>query len=232
MKNLAIIPARSGSKGVPDKNIRLINGKPLLAYTIETAIKCKMFDEVFVSTDSKKYAEIANKFGANVPFFRSSETSSDNADSWSVVRETLEKYRELNKSFTTIALLQPTSPLREPVDIVNGYELYKKKEANSIVSVCEVEYSPLLCNLLGEDLSMKNFLQKDVYLKPRQKLPVYYRINGALYIVKVKDTTNIFDLYDEKCYAYIMSREKSIDIDTELDFCIAEKIQNDLCFKR
>ena len=89
MKNLAIIPARSGSKGLKNKNIKLLNGKPLLAYSIEAALKSKCFDSIIVSTDSKKYADIAIKYGAQVPFFRSTETSTDTATSWAVVREVL-----------------------------------------------------------------------------------------------------------------------------------------------
>lgn len=226
MKNLAIIPARSGSKGLSDKNIRLMNGKPLLAYTIEAAIRSGQFEEVFVSTDSFQYAEIAKEFGANVPFLRTSKNASDNASSWDVVRETLKKYKELGEEFETIALLQPTSPLRKEEEIVGGYKLYRHKNANSVIGVCEMEHSPLQSNILNDDLSMENFIHKDIYLKPRQQLPVYYRVNGALYIVKVKDAVDIFDLYDKKCYAYIMPQEKSIDIDTDLDFEIAEKRQN------
>ena len=94
MKNLAIIPARSGSKGLKDKNIKLLNGKPLMAYTIEAAIQSKMFDEVMVSTDSEEYADIAKKYGAKVPFMRSSELSNDTASSWDVVRDVLHKYKK------------------------------------------------------------------------------------------------------------------------------------------
>ena len=97
MKNLAIIPARSGSKGLKDKNIKLLNGKPLMAYTIEAAIQSKMFDEVMVSTDSEEYADIAKKYGAKVPFMRSSELSNDTASSWDLVRDVLHKYKKDGK---------------------------------------------------------------------------------------------------------------------------------------
>lgn len=231
MRNLAIIPARSGSKGVVDKNIKLLDGRPLLSYTIDAAIKSEQFEEVFVSTDSTQYAEIAMQFGAKVPFLRSVQNAGDSASSWDVVRESLKRYEKSGKNFDTIALLQPTSPLRGASEIVEGYQLFKKKEANSVISVCEVEHSPLLCNVLDDSLSMKNFVDKEVYLKPRQQLPVYYRINGAMYIIKTKWGTDIFDLYDEKCYAYIMSQERSVDIDTELDFGIAEKYKRLICCK-
>lgn len=226
MKNLAIITARSGSKGLPDKNIKLLNGKPLMAYTIEAAFASKMFDEVFVSTDSAKYAEIAQKYGASVPFLRSDQLAGDNASSWEVVRETLVRYKEVGKLFETIALLQPTSPLRKDEDIVNAYELFQSKAADSVISVCEMEHSPLLCNQLGEDCSLKDFVPKDSYLKPRQELKTYYRLNGALYIVRTKGDVDIFDLYSEKSYAYIMPQERSIDIDTQLDFEIVKSLQN------
>ncbi len=223
MRNLAIIPARSGSKGVVDKNIKLLGGKPLLSYTIDAAIKSRQFEEVFVSTDSNEYAEIAKQYGAKVPFLRSPQNAGDNASSWGVVRESLRKYEESGKKFDTIALLQPTSPLRGAIEIIEGYRLFERKGANSVISVCEVEHSPLLCNVLDDSLSMKNFVDKEVYLKPRQQLPVYHRVNGAMYIIKTKGDTDIFDLYDEKCYAYIMPQERSVDIDTELDFGVAEK---------
>lgn len=230
MKNLAVITARSGSKGLPDKNIKLMNGKPLLSYTIDTAIKSGMFDEVFVSTDSEKYADIAKKYGASVPFLRSQENAGDTSSSWDAVMEALEKYKALGKEFETVALLQPTSPLRRAEDIINGYKLMEQKNAGSIVAVCETEHSPLWCNTLSENLSMKEFIPKDIVNKPRQEIPVYYRINGALYIVKTGFLTDDFDIYDADCYAYIMDKKYSIDIDDELDFKLAEISLNDDAF--
>lgn len=222
--NLAIITARSGSKGIKDKNIKLICGKPLMAYTIDTAYGSEIFDEVYVSTDSEKYAEVAKAYGASVPFLRSSQNADDNASSWDVVKETLKKYKELGKVFDAIALLQPTSPLRITEDIKNSYKLFREKNANSVIGVCETEHSPLLCNRLDQNLSMENFINRDIYQKLRQNLPKYYRINGAIYFVKTKYDIDICDLYDEKCYAYIMPQERSIDIDTELDFELAERL--------
>ena len=105
MRNIAIIPARSGSKGLPDKNIKLLQGKPLLAYTIEAAIKSGCFTEVMVSTDSEKYAEIAWEYGAKVPFLRSKVMSSDTASSWDMVEEVLDNYKQLNQEFDSFCLL-------------------------------------------------------------------------------------------------------------------------------
>lgn len=224
MRNIAIIPARSGSKGLKNKNIKLLNGKPLIAYSIEAAYKCKMFETVMLSTDSAEYAEIGIKYGADVPFLRSKEMSSDTAGSWDTVKEVLYNYEKRGKKFDTVALLQPTSPLRTPQDIRSGYELMNQKNADSITAVCEMDHSPLWSNTLAEDLSMKNF-EKDEYKNlGRQQLPTYYRINGALYLRKIQYGENSICLLEKNEYALIMEREKSIDIDTELDFRMAEII--------
>ncbi len=224
MKNLAIIPARSGSKGLKDKNIKLLNGKPMLAYTIEAAKESKLFDEIFVSTDSEKYAKIAVEWGASVPFLRSDSLSTDTASSWDAVKDAVIRYKELGKKFDTITLLQPTSPLRTSEDIIAGYNKMKEKNANIIVSVCEVDHSPLWSNTLPRDDCLKDFINKDLMKIPRQSLPTYYRINGALYIAKTKYLMNTEYIYEDKSFAVIMSKEHSIDIDDKMDFIIAESM--------
>ena len=109
--NIAIIPARSGSKGLKDKNIKNLLGKPVMAYSIEAALKSGQFSTVMVSTDSEQYAKIALEYGAEVPFFRSKTTSSDTASSWDAVLEVLSEYEKLGQRFSTFCLLQPTSPM-------------------------------------------------------------------------------------------------------------------------
>ena len=225
MKNIAIIPARSGSKGLKDKNIKELNGKPLLAYSIEAAKLSSLFDEIMVSTDSEKYAEIARCFGANVPFLRSETNSNDKAGSWDVVLEVLEKYLELGKTFYSVCLLQPTSPLRTAQNIIGAYKLLEAKQADAITSVCEVDHSPLWSMTLPEDLSLSVF-KNQIIEKPRQQLPTYYRLNGAIYIRKVNYVKGKIQILDTNEYAYIMLREHSVDIDTELDFNIAETLLN------
>lgn len=224
MKRLAIIPARSGSKGLKDKNIKLLAGIPLIGYTIKAALDSGIFDIVMVSTDSKKYAEIAEKLGAEVPFLRSEITSRDVSTSWDVVKEVINQYREQGYKFDLITLLQPTSPLRDAGDIIGAHKLFEDKNANSIISVCEAEHSPLWSNVLKADLSMELFAETDDVVSCRQQLPTYYRQNGAIYIVNDKALNNINNIYKEKCYAYIMNQSHSIDIDSELDFMIAEAI--------
>ncbi len=225
MRNIAIIPARSGSKGLPDKNIKDLNGKPLMAYSIEAALNSNLFDEVMVSTDSEKYAEIAKKHGASVPFLRSEELSGDKAGSWDVVKEVLNRYKEMGKEFDTICLLQPTSPLRDAEDIKNAYNLYNEKASVAVISVCEMEHSPLWSNTLPDDKSLAGFIRPEGQ-KPRQEIETYYRLNGAIYIVKSEEIYKNFDFYKEGSFAYIMPTRKSVDIDNAEDFEYAEFILN------
>ena len=221
MKNIAIIPARSGSKGVKDKNIRDIYGKPLMAYSIEAALQSGKFEEVMVSTDSEKYAAIAMKYGASVPFLRSDATASDTASSWDMIDEVLHNYKNLGREFDTFCLLQPTSPLRNAEDIVAAYSLYEEKADFAVVSVCEAEHSPLWCGHLPETNEFINFVDEK-NLRRRQAGKKFYRLNGAIYIVNIEKFKTERNLYQKGSFAYIMSQEKSVDIDTELDFKVAE----------
>lgn len=223
MRNIAIIPARSGSKGLPDKNIKEMCGKPLLAYSVDAAKESGIFDEIMVSTDSEKYAEIAKAYGASVPFLRSEEMSGDTTSSWDVVREILGKYQDISEVYDTVCLLQPTSPLRSSEDIKNAYTLFGEKAANAVIGVCEMDHSPMWSNVIPTDLKMDHFISSQVKNSPRQMLEKYYRINGAIYIVKTVVIEKKIDVF-KNAYAYKMPRERSIDIDVELDFIIAESI--------
>jgi CMP-N,N'-diacetyllegionaminic acid synthase len=217
MKNLAIIPARSGSKGLKDKNIKLLNGKPMIAYTIEAATRSGMFEYVHVSTDSEKYAEISKKYGAYVPFLRDKELSDDNTSSWDVVQDVLNRYKGMGLEFDTFALLQPTSPLRNQADIKNAYNLYKAKNAKSVVSVCETDCSPMWMNELPNSLSLDGFIKANIG-KRRQDLPTFYKVNGAIYISDCTKFNSNHNLYNEEGFAYIMEKRNSVDVDDEFDF--------------
>lgn len=223
MNNLAIIPARSGSKGVKDKNIKLLGGKPLMAYTIEAALKSRVFNEVMVSTDSSIYASIAKNYGAEVPFLRSRYNSQDSSESWDTVREVLDMYKQQGKNFDTICLLQPTSPLRIYRDIQNAYQKFSSKSAKAVVSICEADHPLSWYNRLPEDECLENFIRQTEDMQ-RQKEEKYYRINGAIYIVSSEIIKNNLNIYQKGSFAYVMERENSIDIDTELDFLYAETI--------
>mgnify|MGYP002516959842 CR=1 FL=1 len=227
MRNLAVIPARSGSKGLKNKNIRLLDGKPLMAYTIEAARESGIFERVMVSTDSPEYAEIARNWGAEAPFLRSKEASGDGAASWDVVKEVLDGYEEIGQYFDAVCLLQPTSPLRTWKDIEAAYRIFRDRSAIAVISVCEAEHTPLLYNMLKEDNSLDGFIRQEHNVR-RQEAKPYYRINGAIYFALVEELRTDGNLYRKGSFAYIMEQERSIDIDTELDFLYAELIHRRL----
>ncbi|MFG6346185.1 MAG: acylneuraminate cytidylyltransferase family protein [Lachnospiraceae bacterium] len=221
MSVLGVITARSGSKGIRDKNIRELNGKPLIAYTIESALQSHYIDEVMVSTDSDVYADIAKKFGAVVPFLRSNRNSEDMSKSVDVLLEVLDEYEKREKYFDNIVMLQPTSPLRTYKNLNEAFDLFYEKNADSVVSVCECEHNPLLSGILPDDWSLFEFIKSENNLR-RQELQKFYRLNGAIYISKVTALKEIRSFYGENSYAYIMKQRESIDIDTELDFEYAD----------
>ncbi len=222
MKALAIIPARSGSKGLPDKNIKELCGKPLMAYTLEAAVQSGIFYEVMVSTDSEQYASIARTVeGVTVPFLRSEVTAGDSASTWDTVKEVLHEYRKLGKEFEMFCILQPTSPLRSALCIQEAYKLYEEKNANSVVSVCKMGHSINICNTLPEDHSLVGFI-RDEQKYTRQMNPTYYRLNGSIYMCNTEAFYKYGTIYKEKSYAYIMSEMDSVDIDTKDDLLYAE----------
>lgn len=223
MKNVAIIPARSGSKGIPNKNILPLAGKPLMAWTIEAAVKSGIFDKVVVSTDSEEYAAIAREWGADVPFLRSEKTANDTATCWDVCREVLDSLSAIDEEFETFTLLQPTSPLRTAEDIIEAHKLYVEKDAKAVVSVSVSPRPPFALNTLPESLSMDNFYRRETN-RPRQAFDKYYYVNGAICMVRVATFPEDNYIYRDNLYAYVMKEHNGHDIDTELDFAIAETI--------
>lgn len=224
MKNIAIIPARSGSKGLPDKNIRELNGVPLIAYSIKAALDSGVFDTVMVSTDSEKYAQIARNYGAEVPFLRSGKNSGDRSASWDVVKEALLRYGEMGKYYETVALLQPTSPLRLGKHIAEAYQMMEERQANAVVSLCQNEAPFAICNILPEDLSIVDFLNERGFYPRRQALQTLHRPNGAIYLYKTEALHTQLSIYDANCFAYVMDKTHSIDVDTLEDFQIVEAL--------
>ncbi len=221
MKNIAIIPARSGSKTLPDKNILPLNGVPLIAYSIKAALDSGMFDTVMVSTDSEHYAEIARSYGAEVPFLRSEKNSGDRSASWDVVKEVLHCYGEMGQEYETVALLQPTSPMRAAKDIKKAFDILDERQANAIISVCELDAPFAICNVLPEDHSMVDFLYERGFYPRRQALQTMHRPNGAIYLYKIEALYNQLSIYDANCFAYVMDKTHSVDVDTLEDFEIA-----------
>ena len=220
---LGLIPARGGSKGLPKKNIRPLLGKPLIAWTIEQAKASKYVDRVVVSTDDKEIAEVARQYGAEVPFMRPKELARDDTPGVDVVFHAMNWFiKNENKQYDLIMLLQPTSPLRAAEDIDKAIELLFFKKAKAIVSVCEVDHHPLWTNTLPEDGNMKAFLRPEILNKRRQDLPVFYRLNGAIYLARLDYLRKCNGFFGPETYAYVMPRERSIDVDTNFDLKLVE----------
>lgn len=228
MKNIAIIPARSGSKGLPNKNIKCLNGVPLMAYTIKAALDSGMFDRVMVSTDSKEYAEIARQWGAEVPFLRSPETSTDKSSSWSVVKEVLDKYAQMGETFDSLALLQVTSPLRTGTHIQEAYELLEQKNADAVVSVYQIPMPLEKCRHMEKDLRLGVFAEKPGEYRPRQNFLPAYHDNGAIYIWHTEKFSLDSTIFTDKGFGYEMDKIHSTDVDDQEDFTIVEAMVNHL----
>lgn len=224
---LAVIPARAGSKRLPKKNSRILIDKPLIQWTIEAALSCDLLDNVMVTTDDPFIAELSNKLGADTPFLRPDELSQDASTTYDVISHAIAHYEGVGEVYDYILLLQPTSPLRNANHIRESIELLDEKNADAIVSVCKTEHSPLWANTLNEEGNMDCFINKEIKNKRSQDLPDYYRLNGAIYLVKVKCLLEEKTMFiSNNIYAYKMSIKDSVDIDEELDFIVAETVLN------
>lgn len=218
---LAIIPARGGSKGLPGKNIKLFAGKPLIAYTIEAAKKSSVIDKIVVSTNDPQIANIAKKFGADVPFLRPKKLSEDNSKMIDVLVYTLDKLT----NHEDCAVLLPTNPLRIDKDITGAIDLFKKKKAKSVVAMVEWEHPISWARTLDKNNKVKPYCLLDLKTSNdnRQKLVKTYRPN-SMFILKHSVLKKEYTYYTNRTYGYIMPKERSIDIDDLLDFKIAEFI--------
>lgn len=228
MKFIGIIPARSGSKRLPGKNIRLCAGKPLIAWTIEEALRSEYLDKVMVTTDSPEYAEISKDRGADVPFLRPEELATNTATSVQAVEHVIQYYEtQKGQIYDYVVLLEPTSPLRTVEDIDHGIEYLLGKKAEAVVSVCDVDKvsSPDYMNTLPLDMSMEDFLPEALKYRVNQNPKQYYRINSAIYICKIEKLLKEKTFFLHKnIYAFLMNRLNSIDINDEQDFLMAEAL--------
>ena len=215
---LAIIPARGGSKRLPRKNVLDLAGKPLIAWSIEAGLKSKYIDKVIVSSDDDEILKIAKQFGSN-SIKRPNNLASDTATSFDAIKHTIDNVEK----YDYIILLQPTSPLRNSEHIDAAIESLNEKNATAIVSVVEMEHSPLWSNTLPDDNSMSGFLSEDVKNKRSQDLEIYYRLNGAIYICATERLLREESFFiKDSIFAYKMQKENSVDIDEAIDFEYAE----------
>jgi CMP-N,N'-diacetyllegionaminic acid synthase len=217
---LAIIPARGGSKRLPRKNVLDLCGKPLIAWSIEAGLKSKYIDKLIVTSDDEDILSISKKYGSDI-IKRPEELSNDTATTFDALKHTIDNLEK----YDYIVLLQPTSPLRNEKHLDESIELLEQKNADAVISVCEMDHSPLWCNTLPENGSMQTFLKEEVLNKRSQDLDKYFRLNGAIYICKMDKFLNNKGFFlKENIYAYLMSKENSTDIDDEFDFLMTEYI--------
>ena len=215
LKVLALIPARGGSKGIKDKNIVDVCGKPLIAYSIDVAKNSKYVDDVVITTDSERIKEVAEKYGADVPFLRPAELATDNAKTIDAVMHAINTLKELGRDYDILLLLQPTCPLRTTDDINNSLELFVSKNYTSLVSVNKVNEHPILMRKIKEDGIMENLLNLPSTIR-RQDMPPIYKVNGSIYINLINELNNETSLNDNPL-AYITKEEHSVDIDNISD---------------
>ena len=217
---LCTICARGGSKGVKNKNIKELNGKPLIAYTIEQAKASGLFEHIVISTDSDDIANIAKKYGAEVFFKRCPEMATDTAGKLDVIRDAFEKSeKHYNKTFDYLIDLDATAPLRIVEDIINSFKQFKENDNDNLITAMPSRRSPYF-NLVEQDENGKVYLSKklDNKIIRRQDAPKSYDMNASIYIWKRDIILNENSIFLEKTGLYVMPEERSIDIDTEFDF--------------
>ncbi len=223
-KYLAIIPARGGSKRLPRKNILPLANKPLIGWTIEAALNCNAISKIVVSSDDDEILAVANSYKVDA-LKRPEYLATDTATSFDAIKHAI----ECDPGYEYIILLQPTSPLRTTKHLQEAILLLEEKQADAVISVCETEHSPLWTNTLPVDKSMQGFLREELLNIRSQDLPIYYRLNGAIYICKTNKLLEAESFFlKENIYAYLMDIKSSVDIDTEIDFKWAELLMGNV----
>jgi CMP-N,N'-diacetyllegionaminic acid synthase len=220
MKVLGIIPARAGSKSVPRKNIRLLCGKPLLAYTAESALRSKLLSKVILSTEDNEIAEIGTALGLDVPFLRPAELAEDTTPTLPVALHALQQMEIVGERFDAVCLLQPTSPLRRPKDIDACIELLKTSGADSVISVSLVplEYNPKWVYWKNAHGEMVLSTGESSPVPRRQDLPPAFHREGSVYVTRTETITSKQSLYGETVQGYEIPAEFSSNIDTQRDW--------------
>lgn len=220
MSAIAIITARGGSKRIPKKNIKEFCGKPIIAYSIEAALCSDIFDEVMVSTDSEEIAEVARRYGASVPFMRSAEMSNDFATTEDVIKEVIDEYAQIGRSFDDFCCLYPTAPFVTSQKLKSAYEDMKKKEADSVISVVKYDFPPQRAFVIR---NARVAYQYPEYKDARsQDLEPIYHDCGQFSFCKTDVFLNENMIIVENCIPFLLQMEEVQDIDTESDWSLAE----------
>jgi CMP-N,N'-diacetyllegionaminic acid synthase len=217
---LAVIPARGGSKGIPGKNIRPLHGKPLIAWTIDAAKKSKFIDKLIVSSDSAEIIKICESFGCEAPFVRPAELAKDDTPG---IEPILHAIGEI-KDFDLVVLLQPTSPLRSSVDIDQAISKCIDDNAPSCVTVCEADTHPYWTYKMDDADKLVSFVSDAPVIHTRQTLPKCFQLNGAVYVAFTEFLQRHKTFISKETVAVEMPKDRSIDIDNEVDFNLSDVI--------
>lgn len=222
---VALITARGGSKSIPGKNIAPAGGKPLIAWTIAAALGSRFVQRTLVSTDDEQIADVARRYGAEVPFLRPAELAQDNSPHVPVALHALDWLsRSAGLSPDYLLLLQPTSPLRTSTDIDGAVELALEKGAGSVVSVCETFSHPYLTKTVTADGTLADFVTPPEGYLARQKFPKVYVLNGAIYLIRPALLAEHGSFVAPGSLAYIMPQERSLDVDTPWDLRLVDLV--------
>lgn len=218
---IAIITARGGSKRIPGKNIKDFDGEPIINYSIKAALKSGVFDEVMVSTDSREIANIAIKAGANIPFFRSAETSGDFATTADVLIEVIDRYKETGKTFDKICCIYPTAPFITSEKLKQGYDLLIKNNASSVLPLVKFSYPPQRCHIIDQN-GFAQYKWPENYSKRSQDLEPLYHDAGQFYFYDTKEFIEKKGQNLERVIPLILSDLEVQDIDSPEDWTAAE----------
>lgn len=220
MKNLCIIPARGGSKRIPRKNIKPFMGKPIMAYSIEAALKSGIFDEVMVSTDDEEFAEVARQYGAKVPFMRSAATANDYATTEDVLIEVLDEYKKQGREFDNLCCLYSTAPFVTSERLSEAYSNMQQENADAIFTVVAYSYPIQRClHIVDGKIGMK---WPEYQTARSQDLETVYHDAGQFYFARVPQLRIEKDLWMKNCIPLILPETEVQDLDTLTDWQLAE----------
>jgi CMP-N-acetylneuraminic acid synthetase len=223
-ETLAVIPARAGSKGIADKNLAPLCGRPLITYTIEAALQSQLVSRVVVSTEDERIAQAARQAGAEVPFRRAADLATDEATNVEVFADAIERMRRLGFGGEWAVLLQPTSPLRTAADIDAAGRLMLERDADVVVSASEAQPHPWLAMKSDAEGWLRPAFFDGQAQPSRQEFPPMYYLNGAIYLLKIRPFLERRSMYGPRTTAYVMPRERSVDIDEPVDLAVCQAL--------
>ena len=219
---LAVITARGGSRALPRKNVALLCGKPLIAWTIDAALQSRTVTRTVVTTDDDEIAMMAQRYGAEVPFKRPADLAGDTSPGIAVVRHAVQWFDEREHYRPDFVIhLQHTSPLRTAEDIDAAFGLLTERGADAVVSVTPAHHHPYWTRTVDEDGWLHDFLDQSTPILVRQHLPPVYAVNGAIYLAS-RDVVLTDGWFTSRTAAYVMPSDRSVDIDTAMDFAMAQ----------